>query len=357
MKKIFTLISVALVAISANAQTESYLAIDDDGNISTEFANATQDDNGNMIVTIKGEHVTMTGVSSATPKDIKSDDDNLSYTLETWPEWNQAEWKQFNKNQNVWHWEGEEKVTDFYFRAIWGSGNPTTGFDMERVVDNSGNFAWTYRANYSNYYFVPGVSTATPVRGEYFEFTSDVDGLMKIGFGIANGTNRNVYVVEKETVKTLTAADFKVEGYVQGCDNQDGTPMWIPSIKINEDLTIGDTEFNQSYKDDNLIVVDQLQKVKFAWIVLDAKAGVTYMLFTPTSQIAFRDYQFTPGKTVDEYQPSEDGPDAPGATTAIKAIKNIAAANDAPVYNLAGQRVNAATKGLLIKNGKKFINK
>ena len=30
---------------------------------------------------------------------------------------------------------------------------------------------------------------------------------------------------------------------------------------------------------------------------------------------------------------------------------------NAPVYNLAGQRVSKDTKGILIKNGKKFINK
>ena len=30
---------------------------------------------------------------------------------------------------------------------------------------------------------------------------------------------------------------------------------------------------------------------------------------------------------------------------------------NAPVYNLAGQRVSKDTKGILIQNGKKFVNK
>lgn len=40
-------------------------------------------------------------------------------------------------------------------------------------------------------------------------------------------------------------------------------------------------------------------------------------------------------------------------------ITNITAAEtaDAPAYNIAGQRVNADAKGLIIKNGKKFVNK
>ena len=30
---------------------------------------------------------------------------------------------------------------------------------------------------------------------------------------------------------------------------------------------------------------------------------------------------------------------------------------DAPAYNLAGQRVNDAYKGIVVKNGKKYMNK
>ena len=42
--------------------------------------------------------------------------------------------------------------------------------------------------------------------------------------------------------------------------------------------------------------------------------------------------------------------------TAIKAIATEADEDDA-IYNVAGQRVNAAYKGIIIKNGKKYINK
>ncbi|MBQ9640140.1 MAG: hypothetical protein IJV06_01040 [Bacteroidaceae bacterium] len=42
--------------------------------------------------------------------------------------------------------------------------------------------------------------------------------------------------------------------------------------------------------------------------------------------------------------------------TAIKAIATEAA-QDGAIYNVAGQRVNAAYKGIIIKNGKKYINK
>lgn len=47
------------------------------------------------------------------------------------------------------------------------------------------------------------------------------------------------------------------------------------------------------------------------------------------------------------------------SSEAATGISNITATEnvDAPAYNIAGQRVNANAKGLIIKNGKKFINK
>ena len=44
-----------------------------------------------------------------------------------------------------------------------------------------------------------------------------------------------------------------------------------------------------------------------------------------------------------------------GEATAIEGVKTID--TDAPVFNLNGQRVNGNAKGLLIKNGKKFMNR
>lgn len=46
-----------------------------------------------------------------------------------------------------------------------------------------------------------------------------------------------------------------------------------------------------------------------------------------------------------------------GLTTAISNIKAEAINENAPIYNLAGQRVNKTAKGILIQNGKKFVNK
>lgn len=46
-----------------------------------------------------------------------------------------------------------------------------------------------------------------------------------------------------------------------------------------------------------------------------------------------------------------------GETTGISSVENKAVKADAPVYNLAGQAVGKGYKGLVIKNGKKFVIK
>lgn len=49
--------------------------------------------------------------------------------------------------------------------------------------------------------------------------------------------------------------------------------------------------------------------------------------------------------------------DHSGSTTGITSVKNEAAGNNAPMYNLAGQSVDKSYKGIVIKNGKKIVLK
>lgn len=49
--------------------------------------------------------------------------------------------------------------------------------------------------------------------------------------------------------------------------------------------------------------------------------------------------------------------DHSGSTTGITSVKNGAAGNNAPMYNLAGQLVDKGYKGIVIKNGKKIVLK
>ena len=76
MKKIFTLISMALVAMSANAQ-DKYAAVDAEGNMAAEFTvvvdaegNATNVADGKSIVTITTENLVLEAVGGTTPANI-----------------------------------------------------------------------------------------------------------------------------------------------------------------------------------------------------------------------------------------------------------------------------------------------
>jgi len=368
MKKIFTLISMALVAMSVNAQTESYVGIDDSGNPAEEFTIGAQWEGTDLVMTKSTGHASMRGLSSKTPKDIESTEEGLSFTKETWPEewWNEAVWEKANKNKEIWHYDtdGTTKIHDFQFYSVWGKGNPVTGWVSEPVM-TEGDFAGKYKPVYDGYYFVPGESTSVPVSGEYFEFTADVDGMFKIGFYTPNGANRYMYIVDKEEVRTLSKSEYKVEGYVNGCDNKDGSPMFISSIQVNDDYSIGNTAFTECYsygtKCDGIETyeengetktrqpVNQLTQPKYGWFVFDAKAGKTYMIFGPNYQFGFRSYEFTPNAKIDDYTPSDP--------TAIESIKTVAANANAPLFNLAGQKVSKSYKGVVIQNGKKMVLK
>ncbi len=353
MKKLFTLICVVMCAMGVGAQTEkeTYWAIWDEGSDikwAQEFLDAVGEDgntainivNGNSTVTAKTTNVTMKAVSSATPKDIETSDETLSYTNETWPEWNNAEWKRYGKQQNVWHYEGETQVTDYMFRGIQGSGNPVTGFVSEKVYTD-GNFAGKYRPCYEgegfSYYFNPAAPVA-PVTGEYIDFTCEADGQLTFYFALVNGANRHFYIFDKTNNKLITPEEISAEGYVAGCNNSDGSPQLVSPLVINADYSVGEEEYNKCYKDGELTTVNQKNAVRYMIVTIQAKKGVIYQYFSDTTQLAIRGFEFTAG------------------AAGINDIKTDVDKN-APSYNLAGQRVDDNYRGVVIKNGKKVIKK
>lgn len=66
------------------------------------------------------------------------------------------------------------------------------------------------------------------------------------------------------------------------------------------------------------------------------------------------DYTNKSGVTTREFTTGSQIVSLNGTTTAISSIKSNTVDN-AAIYNLAGQRVSKTFKGLVIKNGKKYI--
>jgi len=371
MKKIFTLICMAFVAMSVNAQTpdDEYLAIDDEKNFNTEFGNAIVGEytdgegnkkvdytaknivNGQSVVTYQGSHVTMTAVSNGTPEDLLAEEgytQEQSFDNTNWPKWGDPQWKVFNKSKKIWHYnDANEQVVDFMFYAIQGTANPVTGF-KSKVVTTDEVFS-KLTADYDGYYFNPSTSTSVPISGEYFTFKADADGMFRIGFAVASGANRYMYIVEQSTVRTLETSEYKVEGYVNGIDNEKGEPMWQASIMVNADRSIGNAE-GTTYKDGEWQTRNELTCDKCGWFVFNAKANETYYIFTPNTQFGFRNYEFYINKSIDDYTPQN-----PAGIESVKTVANNNA--NAPMYNLAGQKVAKDFKGMVIQNGRKFVNK
>ena len=76
------------------------------------------------------------------------------------------------------------------------------------------------------------------------------------------------------------------------------------------------------------------------YITFNVEAGKTYYAFNPKSQLGCYGFQFVGG--------GADG---------ISDIAADKAALSDKVFNLAGQQVSNGFRGIVVKNGKKFVNK
>ena len=184
-----------------------------------------------------------------------------------------------------------------------------------------------------------------PQSGLYYKFTTKVDGALKVGIW-ANKGNRTTFLVDSET---KMPSEYLVEGYINGQNwtqedadagkcaaEQVGKKKWLS----NEDIkAIHDASAQAS----NPWVIGAGNQNFWGNVIIDAKAGKTYWLFQGNSQIGFQGYTFAPGKSKEEMN--------------IESIKNAANNANAPRYNLAGQKVSKDFKGVVLQNGKKFVQK
>ena len=223
-------------------------------------------------------------------------------------------------------------VTPIYY--VQGKGNPV---NLDKVtweqVMTDGEPTGMYRAFWDDSYYAPDGSAGLPKNGTYITLTPKVKGTIKVTIWINKG-NRDVYVVKASDAKALAlGTEVTISGYINGQNNEveEGNPLQgYP--KMQENIATKGTEGTDAY------VVGPGNQAFWGYLTFTAEANETYYVFNKNTQIGFGGFEFTPSGT---------------------GISNITATDDAdaPVYNLAGQRVSKDTKGLLIKNGKKFINK
>ncbi len=319
MKKTLLLVATLAVAISGNAQTESWHVNNEDGTLKADYV--ANEDNSQMSVVkfstanVEGTHVSgpVSGYTDAAEIPLEATYDNS---------WGIINKKDLSKDGSV---------APFYY--VQGKGNPVNIDKVSfELVEESG----LYRAYWEDSYYTPDGSAGLPTNGTYVTLTAKVAGEMTVAVWINKG-NREVYVVKSSDMKALSlGTDVKVSGYINGQNNDvpEGDPL-AGYVKYQENIPTKGTSGNDAY------VLGEGNQACWVYLTFNATAGETYYIFNKSTQIGFSGFEFTPS-------------DPTGISEV--AVETEADPN-APIYNLAGQRVSKDTKGILIQNGKKFINR
>ena len=102
----------------------------------------------------------------------------------------------------------------------------------------------------------------------------------------------------------------------------------LPSAKEGESQ-----KFTQNEKNENIIAAKSN-----GIVTLNVAAGGTYYVLAAGTRLGFYGFKYTIG-----------------TGTGISSVNAAAAKKDGKTYNMAGQEVSSSAKGIVIKNGKKYV--
>ena len=325
MKKIFTLISMAFVTMSMNAQ-DVYNAIVD-GKLAPEFAavagenggvaNNTAD--GKSIIIMTAGKATVTAVGGTTPANADGGGQQITpgavldaethlYEVASVEAWNDINW-------------GLKNQSDIDFWYVTGTGNP---YVKMNAVENSKEGEWqgNYKADYV--YYEPDGSVGLPITGLYYKFTASAKGAFKVKVW-ANKGNRKTFVVN---AATMQAERLLASGYINGVNDADGKKKLLTVDQVDsvhhvyiwgdyeKKLAAGPGE-GQTQEDfetkmaelkaecekneaDRQYVIGNGGQNFWGWLTFDVEAGEEYWVFQHSSQIGFGGFEFHEGKTAEE---------------------------------------------------------
>ena len=312
MKKIFTLVAMATMGLVANAQTES------------AFMNTQELGIGSDAVSI-AEGTVLCSSSSVTMK--------AAYTCD----YKEVAMAGENDNFNSISIDGVEYAS--LAKGVQAQTNPTNtkNATTQQPTDNA---IFRFDVTQDGFLYVVSKLSANKqyyaFEGEYSATTSSSQIAYTAAFGYQ--TDGNIY-------QASLPAD--AEGYADYTKDPNypfttiGTYFLcdMTGIRPATDENYGKNSFTSDQKGNGLGVVG------FP-VYKDAK---TYYFFAVGSKVTCDGFIFVPGATT-------FGTFSAGKSTGIASVK-AAANNDAVVYNLAGQKVGADFKGIVVKNGVKMIQK
>ena len=355
MKKIFTLISMALVAMSVNAQetTQVFSVGNGDFNV-TNAAQAIQVKDGDK--------------ACANVAILSSPNPDAMYEFVKYDATNQVNIYDETKPINPWTLEEATNrslglIVPEFTKYMNGKGSPYITDNFEWEYDSDKGKMKLKDANSTNTQFTSG-GDKLPVRGTYFTVTPIVDGTFVLGAFIPKGNRNNPFYVIPVDASTTTytplASDkFTVKGYFNNNGWNTGADKKPFEITLPEDLIVQNayiTYTSYAGTPDEVTKTEQPNQQFMGTFQFNVEKGKTYWIFSPQTQVGFYGFTYTYDKKAFE---AADPLPEPQLPTAIETVKNIEKAinANAPIFNLAGQKVDKSQKGILIQNGKKFVNK
>lgn len=353
MKKITLLVAVALCATGVNAQTETMSVMDEavTAKIVATYSNPIANSNPNFINVPEEENIFPEGTFSA--GDFSAVTGGEQITLYNY-EWEHStgkmsikavstpntgtqasdSWKLSNTtNQSMAIEGGVDSFTGYYAPS---TGNPSLDYKSFYEYNSNGEIV----PRVGETFWTPGCGQL-PQKGCYYEFSPSASGELTVGIRLAQNLNqRTLYIVDGEA-NMIPASEIKIRGFRQNNGYE----------KDDEGNTVGGF-MDYTLTENNLVTTKNMgsdtNRPLFGLVTFNVTANTKYLVFSSNSQLGLFGYEFTPS-----------GDDTPGGDDSSISDITTNTENDpnAPVYNLAGQRVGKDAKGLLIQNGKKFIRK
>lgn len=169
-----------------------------------------------------------------------------------------------------------------------------------------------------------------PAMGSWYEFAVKNNGEMKIGFFInKNIQNNKLYFAELQEDKLhynlLDPSLLTVWGWINNNTYAEDNENCIRNTHPRADYCV--------------IEPTNLSNPFLGYISFKAEAGKTYLFLSPQTQLGCYGFQFTPN-------------DDAGVHNLVSDFNA-----NAPMHNLAGQKVNKSFKGVVIQSGRKFMQK
>ena len=313
MKKIFTLVAVALSAISANAQTESW-NVDDNGTLKADYK-ANTDPTAMSVVSFSTTNVTGAHTSGPVAGYIDGTTTPLQPKVDN-------TWSGIKKQAL----SSDGSVPTFYY--VQGKGNPVNldKVTWEEIVTDEVPTGM-YRANWNDSYYNPDGTAGLPKNGTYVTLKATTDGKMRVAVWINKG-NRDVYIAKESDCKALSfGTEVIVSGYINGQNNdvEEGNPLKGYPL-YQENIATKGKEGSDAY------VIGAGNQAVWVYLTFIAKANETYYIFNKNTQIGFSGFEFTPGET----------------SLGINSISNSVEKSVKGYYTLDGAKVNAPVNGITI---------